>query len=68
MEDAHIASVPFSDKKCGLFAVFDGHGGITYHIKVLNVQFLSRNTSAKNLRITRISRKVNTRKHSKRHS
>ena len=28
MEDAHIAQVPFSDKKLGLFAVFDGHGGL----------------------------------------
>jgi len=27
MEDAHISLAPFSDKKLGLFAVFDGHGG-----------------------------------------
>jgi len=27
MEDAHISLSPFSDKKLGLFAVFDGHGG-----------------------------------------
>ena len=27
MEDAHISSMPFSDKKLGLFGVFDGHGG-----------------------------------------
>jgi len=28
MEDAHISVAPFTDKKLGLFAVFDGHGGI----------------------------------------
>ena len=28
MEDAHISIAPFTDKKLGLFAVFDGHGGI----------------------------------------
>ena len=28
MEDAHISNAPFTDKKLGLFAVFDGHGGI----------------------------------------
>ena len=27
MEDAHIAIAPFTAKKLGLFAVFDGHGG-----------------------------------------
>jgi serine/threonine protein phosphatase PrpC len=28
MEDAHISSIPFGDKKLGLFGVFDGHGGM----------------------------------------
>jgi serine/threonine protein phosphatase PrpC len=28
MEDAHISNIPFTDKKLGLFGVFDGHGGI----------------------------------------
>jgi serine/threonine protein phosphatase PrpC len=27
MEDAHISIPDFTDKKFGLFAVFDGHGG-----------------------------------------
>ena len=27
MEDAHLSIAPFSNKKYGLFAVFDGHGG-----------------------------------------
>lgn len=27
MEDAHLSIAPFSDKKIGLFGVFDGHGG-----------------------------------------
>lgn len=27
MEDAHLSIAPFTDKKLGLFAVFDGHGG-----------------------------------------
>jgi serine/threonine protein phosphatase PrpC len=27
MEDAHIAIPDYTDKKFGLFAVFDGHGG-----------------------------------------
>lgn len=27
MEDAHISDGNFSDKKIGLFGVFDGHGG-----------------------------------------
>ena len=27
MEDAHISIAPFSNKKVGLFGVFDGHGG-----------------------------------------
>ena len=27
MEDAHLAIAPFTNKKLGLFAVFDGHGG-----------------------------------------
>ena len=30
MEDAHIAQAPFSDKKLGLFGVFDGHGGTLF--------------------------------------
>jgi serine/threonine protein phosphatase PrpC len=29
MEDAHILSAPFCDKKIALFGVFDGHGGIS---------------------------------------
>lgn len=28
MEDAHISQIPFTEKKLGLFGVFDGHGGI----------------------------------------
>ena len=27
MEDTHIANPSFTNKKLGLFAVFDGHGG-----------------------------------------
>ncbi len=32
MEDAHISVAPFSDKKVGLFGVFDGHGGTIIYI------------------------------------
>lgn len=58
MEDAHIASIPFGDKKCGLFAVFDGHGGTKKLIKVLSVLFSWRDISAKNSEIIKVSRKA----------
>lgn len=35
MEDAHIAIAPFTNKKFGLFAVFDGHGGTNIDIQDL---------------------------------
>lgn len=66
MEDAHIASVPFGDKKCGLFGVFDGHGGIKHFTKGLSVLFSWKNIFPKNLEITKTSRKGNTKKLSNR--
>jgi len=38
MEDAHLSVSPLSDKKSSLFAVFDGHGGIS----LTNYRTLSR--------------------------
>lgn len=45
MEDAHLSIAPFSDKKIGLFGVFDGHGGNTLFIQVHSVQLLSKGIS-----------------------
>ena len=68
MEDAHIASVPFGDKKCGLFGVFDGHGGIKHFTKGPSARFSWKSISPKNLGITKVSRKENTKKLSNKRS
>lgn len=48
MEDAHIASVPFTDKRFGLFGVFDGHGGTLPFMKVPSAPYLWAGISPKN--------------------
>lgn len=67
MEDAHIASVPFGDKKCGLFGVFDGHGGICGLTQVLSARYSWKSILAKNFEIMKVSKKENTKKLSNKH-
>ena len=59
MEDSHLAIAPFSPKKLGLFAVFDGHGGTKSFIQGQPVPSLSRITSLKNFWTIKIFRKAN---------
>lgn len=62
MEDAHISITPFSDKKLGLFGVFDGHGGIHLIIQGLSVLHLCSAILLKNCNKTLHSKMKNTKK------
>lgn len=63
MEDAHISNIPFTEKKLGLFGVFDGHGGTHPLIQVHNALHLFNATSPKNLRKTKTLKKETIKKH-----
>lgn len=48
MEDAHLSIAPFSDKKIGLFGVFDGHGGNFRFMQEHSVRLSSKGISLLN--------------------
>lgn len=62
MEDAHIAVAPFSNKKYGLFAVFDGHGGTIKLIQGPKWLSLSKDILRKNCKIMIVLKTVIIRK------
>lgn len=63
MEDAHISTAPFSQKKVGLFGVFDGHGGNTVFIQGLNVLLLLKGIFRNSFSIIRVLKREIIRKH-----
>lgn len=65
MEDAHISNIPFTDKKLGLFGVFDGHGGIQNLIQGPNVLLSFNATLLLSLKQTTTLKKVTIKKHLK---
>ena len=62
MEDAHLSESPIPNSKNSLFGVFDGHGGTPLVIQAQKSPSSSNDTSAKNLKSTKIINPLNTSK------